>query len=544
MNRPERKKTTSTRRDYYMILTWIALTGTLIFRILLERMIGDNGIAYFGAANEIYLVIAGTLSYGLTEATALLVRYRVKRDQFKSAEKVLSGALFFGGGIGFILSVLFLILGNYFTDKVLHIPLAGMAVSMMAPAMFFYILTGIFRGYFQGNGSKVPAMHSQILNVLFLFIGGLTGATLLHGYGVKVSAFLQNEDYAAAYGAMGASIGLLAASLICFLHTLILFFVFKSSLKKQLGRELQRNQDTTIRVLHLLIRSSILYSLYFICFQGLPLLDQYLFFSFQAEADNRITQWGQYYGKCLVIIGIVCGVANLVCIMPVRRIMVSLEREENRIARERLGTLIHQCAIIAIPSAVFVAALAENILDMLFKGNQQEAVKWVQLGSLIIVFNIFASVFMEILMKSRKMKYVTGMGAIALILHSGIAVLLLKTAKTGITGVITAVIVFYAAVAVMGFLLICRSFQYSQEWIRCFLITAAASGVSGVIAFLLNKIFAPMVGSVISLVICLVTAVIIYLVLLIVLRAFKDGELEEMAGGRILIMLAGLLHFS
>ena len=96
----------------------------------------------------------------------------------------------------------------------------------------------------------------------------------------------------------------------------------------------------------------------------------------------------------------------------------------------------------------------------------------------------------------------------------------------------------------MGFLLICRSFQYSQEWIRCFLITAAASVVPGVIVFLLNKIFAPMVGSVISLVICLVTAVIIYLVLLIVLRAFKDGELEEMAGGRILTMLAGLLHFS
>ncbi|MEY8265786.1 polysaccharide biosynthesis C-terminal domain-containing protein [Lachnospiraceae bacterium 64-25] len=544
MNKPERKKTTSTRRDYYMIITWIALTGILIFRILLERMIGDNGVAYFGVANEIYLVIAGTFSYGLAEATALLVRYRVKRDQYKSAEKVLSGALVFGGSTGFILSVLFLVLGSYFADKVLHVPLAGMAVGMMAPAMFFYILTGIFRGYFQGNGSKVPAMHSQILHILFLFIGGLTGAALLHRYGVKVSAFLQNEDYAAAYGAMGAAIGLLAASLICFLHVLVLFFVFKSSLKKQMGRELQRNQDTTMRVLRLLMGSSIFYSLYWICFHGLPLLDQYLFFLFNAEADNRVTQWGQYYGKCFAVIGIVCGLANLICTMPVRRIMVSIEREENRIVRERLGVLIHQCAIIAIPAAVFLAVLAENVLDMLFKGNQQEAVNWVRLGSLVILFNVFGSVFMEILMRSRKLKYVTGIGAIALILHSGVAVLLLKTAKTGITGVITAVIVFYAAVAVMGFLLICRSFQYSQEWIRCFLITAAASAVPGVIVFLLNKIFAPMVGSVISLVICLVTAVIIYLVLLIVLRAFKDGELEEMAGGRILTMLAGLLHFS
>ena len=36
----------------------------------------------------------------------------------------------------------------------------------------------------------------------------------------------------------------------------------------------------------------------------------------------------------------------------------------------------------------------------------------------------------------------------------------------------------------------------------------------------------------------------IYMVLLVVLRAFESGELEEMAGGRILTMLAGLLHFS
>lgn len=544
MNRPERKKTTSTKRDYYMILTWLTLLGTLIFRILLERMIGDNGIAYFGAANEIYLVIAGTVSYGLSEATALLVRFRVRREQFKSAEKVLSGALIFGGSIGFILSALFGVLGSSFADKVLHIPLAGMAVSMMAPSMFFFILTGIFRGYFQGNGSKVPAMHSQILNLIFLFAGGLTGATLLHGYGVKVSAFLQNADYAAAYGAMGASVGLLAASLFCFLHVLVLFFVYKSSLKKQMGRELQRNQDTTMRVLYLLARSGILYSLYWICFYGMPLLDQYLFFSFNGDMDNRVTQWGQYYGKCLVVLGIVCVLANIVCLMPVRRIMVSIEREENRIARERIGILIHQCAVIAIPAAVFVAVLAENVLDMFFKGNQQGAVRWVQLGSLIIVFYVFASVFMEILMKSRKMKYVTGMGAIALALHGSIAVLLLKTAKTGITGVITSVIVFYAAVAVMGFLLICRSFQYRQEWIRSFVITAAASAVSGVAALLLNKVFAPLVGSVISLVICLVAAVAIYLVLLVLLRAFKEEELEEMAGGRILIMLAGLLHFS
>ncbi|MBD5547351.1 MAG: hypothetical protein HDQ97_08125 [Lachnospiraceae bacterium] len=542
MNKPERKKTTSTRRDYYMIVTLLALIGTLIFLIFLEHLIGDNGIAYFGMANELYLVIAGTVSYGLSEAVAVLVRYRVKREQFKSVEKVLSSALILGGSIGLVLSVLFGFMGHSFADKVFHIPLAGMAVSLMAPAMFFSIVTGVFRGYFKGNGSRIPAMHSQILHTVFLFIGGLIGATLLHEYGEKVSAFLQNEDYAGAYGAMGASIGLLTASVFCFLHGLILFFIFKSSLKNQMGRELQRNQDTRLHVMQLLIGNSIFSFLYWISFHVLPLLDQYLFFRC-AQTDNQIGEWGQYYGKCLVIIGIICGIVNMICMMPIRRIMISMEREENRVARERLGILIHQCAVIVIPTAVFLAVLAENILDVLFTGNQQPV--WcVQLGSLIIVFYVFASVFMEILIKSRKMKYVTGMGAIALILHGGIAVLLLKTAKMGITGVVTAVIVFYAIVAVLGFLLICRSFQYSQEWVRCFAITVIASAISGVIAMLLNKVFAPLVGSLISMIICLLIAVSAYMVLLVVLRAFKDGELEEMTGGRILIMLAGLLHFS
>ncbi|MDE7405189.1 MAG: hypothetical protein K2M81_08790, partial [Lachnospiraceae bacterium] len=131
MNRPERKKTTSTRRDYYMIVTLLALVGMLIFRIPLEHLIGDNGIAYFGLANEIYLVVAGTVSYGLSEAVAVLVRYRVKREQFKSAGKVLSSALLLGGSIGLVLSVLFGFLGHSLAEKVFHIPLAGMAVSLM-----------------------------------------------------------------------------------------------------------------------------------------------------------------------------------------------------------------------------------------------------------------------------------------------------------------------------------------------------------------------------------------------------------------------------
>lgn len=544
LNKPEKKRTTSSRKDYYTMITLLTVTGALIFRIPLGHLIGDKGIAYFGAANEIYLVLAGTVAYGLSEAVAILVKYRVKREQYKSAQKVLSSALILGGSTGLIFSVFFGFLGHFVAEKIMHMPLAGLSVSLMAPAMFFLILTGIFRGYFQGNGSRIPTMHSQILHMIFMFVGGLTGAALLRGYGRKVSALLQNEDYTSAYGAMGAAFGFLSAAVLCFLHALILYFIFRNSLKRQAGRELQKSQDTGLHIFGMLMATGALYSLFWICFNGLALFDQYLVFLFADDVGETAILWGAYYGKCLVLPGVIGGIINMICLSPVRRILALAERKDHRAAREKLGILIHQCAVIAIPSAVFLAVLSENILELLFAGDQHQTALWIQIYSIVIVFNVFATVFTNILARSRRMKYAVLIGAGGFLLHAGLLVLLLKTAKLGITAVLIANIVFYVLTAGLGFLLISRSFQYTQEWIRSFAITIVASAISGVIAMLLNKVFAPMMGTTISMIVCLLVGIISYVILLLVSRAFRDGELEEMAGGRILIMLAGILHIS
>ena len=305
MNRPEKKRTTSQRKDTYTMIMILTMIGVLIFRIPLAHLIGDKGVAYFGMANEIYFVIAGTVAFGLSEAVTVLVKYRVKREQFKSTRWVLNGALVTGGIIGTVFSIFFGAAGHFAAKNIMHMPLAGLAVTMMAPAMFFFILTNVLRGYFQGNGSRIPSIHSQILHLLFLFVGGLIGTVLLRGYGVKVSALLQNEDYARAYGAMGASIGFLSASVLCFLHVLILYLIYKSSLKKQMSREIQKNKDSGFHIVHMLLGTGVVYALYFFLFNALPLVDQYLVSLFGAAENDFASAWGAYYGKCLVLTGVI-----------------------------------------------------------------------------------------------------------------------------------------------------------------------------------------------------------------------------------------------
>ncbi|MCM1135655.1 MAG: polysaccharide biosynthesis C-terminal domain-containing protein [Clostridium sp.] len=536
-----RRKAVSPKRDNYTMISQLAFLVVLIFRIPLGYMTGDKGLAYFGLANELFLMTAGTVSYGLSEATAALVRYRIKREQLKSVKKTLRWAMLLGGVIGILFSLLFAFGGRAIAGNVLHLPLAGLSVCIMAPAIFFSILTGVFRGYFQGNGSKVPAVHSQILYTVFLFVGGLAGAGALHGYGKKVSALLQNSDYAASYGAMGASIGLLAASVFCFLHGLVLYTVYRNTSKKQGIREQQRNQDTGFYLLKMLLGGGFFYSLYFFSFQALPLLDQYLYFSSEGTGDMT-GSWGIYYGKCLVVIGVVCGIINLFCGIS-RGKSPLLEREEKRFAREKLGIFIHQCAVIAIPAAVFLAVFAENILNLLFKGSQKQAAVWLQIGSIAVVFCVLGSLFMEILLKNRRVNYAAVVGVIGLVFHMVAAVLLIKVAKLGMIGVITAVILFYAVVTIAGFFLISRLFGYAQEWVKCFVFTIGAAAVSGVAALLLNRLLSSLVGTTISMVVCLVIAIAVYMILLIVTRALKEEELEEMTGGRLYIKLAESIHY-
>lgn len=560
MKKPGKRRTTlrtsSFGKDYFTIIAQITLIATLIFRIPLGNMIGDKGMAYFGMTNEILAVMAGTIAYGLSQAASVQVRYRMKRGQIKSAGRILRGALLIGGGIGLLLGILLIATGHAMAEHVMHLAPAGMAVVWMAPAVFFSILTGVFRGYFQGNGSKRATMHSQVLYVLFLYLGGMVGAAALHGYGVKVAALLQNEDFAGAYGAMGASIGLVVASVFSFLHMFILYLVFKKNLKKQASREQSRNQDTLLGAVKVLAGTGILYALYWFFFHAMTLLDQYLFFAAGAKTPMEegmvlseymgqlTTWWGAYYGKYAAVIGTLGGFISMACLLPIRRIVTTLEREENRVAREKLGIWIHQCASVAIPAAVFLGVLAQDLADVLFKGNNEQMISWLRVGSVTVVFSVFAVIFTEVLIRNRKLIHVICVGAAAFLLHAGMAVLLVSIGKMGIMGVIIAGIVFYVVVTLAGFFLVSRFFQYEQEWIKCFALTIVISAISGILAMLLERLLNTFLSSLLSMAISLVVAVAVYMLLLVITRAFRRDELDEMVGGRLLIMLSELLHYT
>ena len=56
MKRPKKSKRTGSRKDIYPIVSIFAFVCCLVFRILLQYIIGVKGISFFCAANELYLL--------------------------------------------------------------------------------------------------------------------------------------------------------------------------------------------------------------------------------------------------------------------------------------------------------------------------------------------------------------------------------------------------------------------------------------------------------------------------------------------------------
>lgn len=531
------KRAKGRRRESYgtaLILTCIA---SLMLRVPLVHMTGEKGVAFGSFAIELYVAAGCFFAYGLSSATASLVRYRVRREQYGNAGRVLKDALLAGAFAGILCSVLLTLLGSEFTKSVLHQPVAGMCISIMAPAIVFEVMTGVWKGYFEGNGSHIPSSHSIIIKSIVMITASLISTGLLYRYGQKVSALLQDSVYAAAYGAVGISIGILVSSVAGFLHIVFVFLVYR---KGSIRKEQQKNQDKGQHILRMLIGTSLPFMLYALLGRGILLLDGILFIRQKSEAADTVLLWGNYYGRCLPVLGIMA----LFCILfhegYSRRVIYYMDREEFRMARERMAEFMQHIVLISLPVAVFTAVFSENLLNLFFKGNNAPLAQIVASGSILIPLFAISYACAELLIRMKKMRYVLSLEGITVVIHSILLIILLQSMGNSLFSILVAQIVPLAVFAVLSFILVFRGIQYRIDYMRGLAFPAATSAAAGLVCLVFNNLLSSFAGSTVSMIICIPIGLVIYIVLLLLLKAVNEDEVQKLPLAGIILFIGKL----
>ena len=522
----------------------------LLYRLPMTDIIGDTGNNYYSCAFEIYNIMLIISSYSLPLAVSKLVSARMAKGQRTAAYQILKGALAFAAIAGVIVAFVVYFGAEYFTS-LLQTPLSIFALKILAPVLIVVALLGVLRGFFQGLGNMVPSAISQIIEQIVNAIVSIWAAYVLFEYGSKIGQVLGDpERYGAAYGAAGGTLGTNLGAVSALLFMIFVFSLYMRSFKKKMKRERNVEVDSFGYTMKILIITIIPVLLSSTIYNISGILDQGLFkniATMQGYTVNEIdVWWGVFSGKYKVLINVPISIASAMAASSVPSLSASFAAGDKEAVNSRINAAIRFIMVIALPCCVGLAVLAKPIFTLLFPGtisslDSANMMMWV--GAIAVVFYSLSTLTNGLLQGIDQLKIPVKNAAIALVAHVILLICLMLFFRLNIYAVVIANAFFAFLVCVLNAIALQRHSGYKQEFQKTFLIPAIASLVMGVIAFgAYTLCFMVCKNNLISIIISIVLAVIVYVAALLLLKGLDEDEILKFPKGYLLVQLAKTLR--
>lgn len=520
----------------------------LLYRIPLGRIIGDVGNSYYSCAFEIYSLILLISSYSLPLAVSKIVSARIGTGDKANIKRILKCALAFGLVVGVIGALVAYFGADFLTGTLLNTPEGAICLRVLAPCILIMGVLGVMRGYFQGHGTMIPTAVSQIIEQVVNAVVAVAAAWYLFGYGQKIDAVLGTETAAPAYGASGSTLGTTLGALSALLFIGFLLIVFLKSEKKRAVRDSQKESYSSILAVLIMtilpvILSTAIYNLNSIIDQG---MFKALMEKISTGKDEIDVIWGIYSGKYKLLCNVPIALASAMASSTIPNI--SKQLGNRKAVRRSVGDVIRFTMVISIPCAVGLGVFGKEVIEVLWPGTPDMAAEMMLYGSTSVIFYSLSTLTNGILQGIDKMRLPVIHAAAALVLHMILLYVLIDVFKMGGMAIVWSYIFFGALMCILNNMAIRKHLRYRQEIRRTFLIPMVSSVIMGVISRLLYNVLFTAMGKttaamLVSLVIAVFTAVIIYFAALLAMRGLKERELRAFPKGHVLVKLAKKLHF-
>ncbi len=161
----------------------------LFYKIPLIRYVGIEGMAYFLAANHIYVFLFVISTSGLPVAVSIMVSEALALEKLRRVDSLFRSALSIFFMIGACGTIFMLVAADKIA-RLINIAGAAHSIRAIAPAILLACIGGAYRGYFQGRQIMRHTALSQVIEALGKLILGVAGAlyALWRGYNTELVA--------------------------------------------------------------------------------------------------------------------------------------------------------------------------------------------------------------------------------------------------------------------------------------------------------------------------------------------------------------------
>lgn len=512
----------------------------MVTLLVLGRILGDNGIVYIVFSVEAFLLFWTLTGGELRETLGRMLRGKNTRGQYRNAAMLKRNALLLGGITGILGGVAMFFCAATLGERLFGIPYCVVLIQILAPVVVLRTFSSILLGYFQGEGTEFPTVISCLMRQILIFGFALLFAGLLETYGQKVSALLKQSDFTAMYGGMGVALAILAAEALVLLF---LFLVYRGSgkLEKRGSGEGARITDTFGGQMSALY-SSLFPMILIALFEQLSIWTGMVCYRRNVTLEEGLNDYGLFFGRYVPLMGILLLPACALLLESCYKVAGYVRKDEQRFARANLSGGVHIGVIHGMFFAVFVAMLAPQLAGIWGESGVGLVTQMLRFGSFVILFTILGFYLSKILLLLGGKFQVVGLLALTDLVFVVTLMVFLNSGKMGIMALIYAGVISGAVcVAAAGALLFYQT-RINIDWLQCAVIPAGAACAVGLVLMFIGKVATPHLGNLVTVLLCLVLGLICYWGILILLRNFREQELNYTPGGKLIRVLGQIIR--
>jgi stage V sporulation protein B len=474
---------------------------------------------------------------------------RLAKGEYKNAQRIFHGALAYAVAVGLIGFAV-----CYFGAPYLVVGQSGAvpALRVLAPTIFFSGILGVLRGYFQGHSTMVPTSISQIIEQVLNAIVSVLAAWMMVRTFTNVSTEAQQLKRAS-LGAMGSALGTGAGVGIGLLFCIVLYFMYRPKMKKQLRRDKTEYVESywnIFKILILTITPVIFSTAIYNCSAS---INQSFFYAIMGHKGfdelTMITVYGIFGTQFNVLINVPISMASALSSAIVPDISGNYAVGNKEALSESIESAIKLNMMVMIPCAVGLTVLADPIIHLLFPTATDLGGKLLMAGAITVAFSGLSTLSNGILQGLGKMSLPVKHAIIAIILQEVALVPILFFTNLGVYGLVIAMIVFSLTMCILNARAIKKYAGYKQEFSKTFVRPFIASLFMGAAAWLVYqgvhfgaKYLGTYFGNAVSVMAAVIAAVFVYMIAIVKTKAVTEDEMLSMPKGHLLVRLCKKMH--
>ena len=522
----------------------------LIYRIPLNRILGESGMGYYGTAFEIYNVLILLSSQSMPLAVSKIVSEKLEKKQYKNAHKVFKGALIYGITIGVIFGMLAFLGADWISVKIYKLPQVAIPLRILAPTLTVACVLGVLRGYFQGMGNMIPTSVSQIFEQIVNAVVSVIAAYELGAYGYSLSKMAdESETFRASYSAAGGTLGTLCGAVTALIIMIIILYRHFGSINSNIRKDITKSVDSYGTITKVIVFTITPVLISTTIYNIGNLLDNPIFqnimYSISPESTEaqRSAVYGNYTGIYRTLTTMPIAIASALSTAIVPSLVRSYVAGDKSVVKNKLDMALKFSMIIAFPCGMGLSVLGVPINKLLFGSSGDGAAPMMVFSIFTVIAFSLSTISNAILQGIDKLKVPIKNSAISLGLHLIILPCLLIVFKLNIYGVVIGDILFGATVSVLNAMSIKKYLNYRQNMFETFVKPFICAGVMGAGCFGIYKLFNGLIKiNAISTIIAIMVAVVIYALMLVITKTVTEDELLSMPKGAMIAKLMKKIH--